>query len=162
VRAALLVTSAVVLVCVGVASAQTPPFTPIPPTVPRPVGERVPTAARFLKIAWTRPGRHPILITDRAEVLAVAHILDQLPVEGKGVCSEGFILGPPTVSFKFLRSRNGPGIATAREAAHQNYGVAWCVPTLFSIPGHRTLRLEGGSYLLTEAAKILHRNLNAA
>lgn len=109
-----------------------------------------------------QPGRHPILITDRAEVQAVAAVLNELPVEGKGVCSQGFIVGPSRISFVFQRSRNSPGLATARDAAHQNFGLAWCVPTLFSISGHTTLRLEGGSYLLNRAAKILHRNLSPA
>ena len=61
------------------------PFAPVPRTVSRPAGEQIATTARVPKISWTQPGRKPILITDRAQIRSVAHIIDELPVEGSGV-----------------------------------------------------------------------------
>jgi hypothetical protein len=95
-----------------------------------------------------------------SQIRRVAHIIDELPAEGSGECAEGFITGPPTISFVFLHSRKGLVLARARQAAQQIYGIAWCVPTLFHVRHDRSLDLEGGSYLVKQAAKILHRKLS--
>jgi hypothetical protein len=89
----------------------------------------------------------------------VARILDALPAEGQGICAEGFIQGPPTITFSFRAAATGPTLAEASQAARQKFGVAWCVPTTFTVRGRRPLRLEGGSYLLKRAGQILGRRL---
>jgi hypothetical protein len=134
------------------------PVVPIAPTVPRPTAELVPPAAHALRISWTQPGRRPLLLTDDNKVRAVARILNALPAEGPGVCSEGFIEGPPTITFSFL-SQAGRVLATAHEAARQTFTNAWCIPITFSVRPHRTIRLEAAGYFLSRAAKILRVKL---
>jgi hypothetical protein len=136
-----------------------PPFTPIAPVVARSSGDVVPRTARVLEISWIGTNRHPILVTNRTAVSRVAQLVNELPQEGQGACSEGFAEGPPTIRFSFRRTTWARALATATLAALQGYEVAWCIPSVFSARGHRPIRLEGGGYLLKRAGKILRRNL---
>lgn len=149
-----------VVASVGIASAKSP-FTPIPPIVHRSQDNEVPRAARVLEISWTQVGRRSIVVRNTAAVRHVAQVVNELPEEGKGQCAEGFLEGPPKITFSFRGDRHGPALATATQAARQNDGIGWCIPTTFSALGHPMIRLEGGSYLLKRASAILGRDLNA-
>jgi hypothetical protein len=143
-----------------VGTAHSSPVIPIAPTVPRRAGDLVPRGTRMLRISWTQPGRRPLLVTRLESVRAVARILDTLPVEGPGECSQGFITGPPTITFSFLPSRRGHALATASEAARQTFTNAWCSPIAFSVRHHGTIRLEAAGYFLRQAAKYLRLKLS--
>jgi hypothetical protein len=145
---------------IGAAFASSP-FRPIGSVVSRPAAEYVPRTARLLTISWSPAARHSIRVTDPRKVAQIARVLNSLPAEGPGQCSQGFIEGPPTMTFSFRTSRTGPTLAKASQAAHQDFGVAWCVPTTFAVRGRRQIRLEGGSYLLNRAQQILGRSLSA-
>jgi hypothetical protein len=142
-----------------VGTTQNSPVVPIAPTVPRPSGQLVPRAAHILRISWTQPGRHPLLVTSAQKVLAVARTLNALPVEGPGICSEGLVEGPPTITFSFMSAPHGRVLATAHEAARQTFTNAWCIPITFSAREHRTIRLEAAGYFLKQAATILRLKL---
>lgn len=145
-------------VTVGAPALAKVPFQAIPPVIPRSASAMVPRSATSLRISWNGAKNRSITITNRQRSRKLASIINALPQEGAGICSEGFIEGPPTIRFRFLNAR-GVTVASASEVDSSAFVVAWCVPTLFSRPGQRTIRLEGGGFLLKQAEKILHRGL---
>ncbi len=134
------------------------PFAPEGSVTHQSSADRIPQRAVVLKISWIGAKRRPIIITHRLRVQRVAHVLAELPKELPGECSQGLTFGPPTIRFTF-RSGDGQILATAAQAALQNFGIAWCLPTKLSVGARAPIRLEGGSYLLAQAGTILGRNL---
>lgn len=128
-------------------------------------GARVPSSARVLRITWDstskrHPGRHSILVTDVAKVRRIAQVVDGLPV-ATGFCSEGGInLGPPTISFAFLRTPKGRVLAKTTSLNNTYTDFSQCIWTRFSVRGHKRPFLYGGGYLITKAEKILRRTLH--
>jgi hypothetical protein len=147
------------MLTLGVASARAP-FTPIPPTVPRAPGDVVPRAARLLRISWDAHGHHTVVVETVAKVNRIARLVNQLPVEGSGECSQGFELGAPTITFAFLHELKGPVLAKLSGPDSTKFPVAWCIPFGFSVHGHKRVPVEGGGYLIKRAEKILDRRLH--
>jgi hypothetical protein len=114
--------------------------------------ERVPRAARVLKISWWQAGRHRVVVTNVTKVRRVAGVVDALPLNGPGICSEGFL--PPNISFSFRASVNGPVLARALGVLNPFPG-AFCMPTPFWVRGHGTQLLVEDSSLLVAAHRIL-------
>jgi hypothetical protein len=138
-----------------------PPFQPIPPVVSRATNDFVPNSARRVAISWTGPRRRGTLnVKKPAQVERLVRLLNSLPQEGSGQCSEGFIEGPPSISFSFHSAR-GQLLGRATEINSSQFQVAWCVPTTFFRPGHHAVRLEGGGFFLNAARRLLRRSLGS-
>ena len=135
------------------------PFTPEGSVTRQSSQDHVPSQGTVLRISWTGAKRQSITITNASQVRRVAHTLGELPKESQGACAERFISGPPTIEFAF-RTPAGRGVATASQAAFQNWGIAWCVPTQLSVQDHAPVRLEGGSYFFAQAEAVLRRDLS--
>ena len=138
----------------GIAIARAP-FKAIPPTVPRPAGDYIPTTARFLRVSWSGKCSQTIIVSNGGQVARIARLVNELPAEGSGGCSEGFIEGPPTITFTFLGGDKRQVLAKATGWDSTMSSVAWCVPTTLAVRHHKRLLLEGGGYLIAHAEKIL-------
>ena len=104
------------------------PFVAIPPTVRRDAYDTVPSAAKGMEISWTGSGDHRLVVTDEGKVRRLARLLNALPEEGFGVCSEGFVDVQPSITFRFT-GVGGKVLARAIEFSSSPLPVAWCVPT---------------------------------
>ena len=133
-------------------------FAPIAPVVARPSHDFVASSARSVVISWSGPHRGTLRVQAPARVRRLSQLLNSLPEEGKGECAEGLMQGPPFITFAF-RDAAGRLVARATEINSSEYPVAWCVPTTFLAPGRRSIRLEGGGYLLKRARQLLGRSL---
>lgn len=119
--------------------------------------ERVPRRVGVLRIAWTQPRHSTLTVTNRPKISAVARAVDHYPLGADVSCSEGFI--PPSITFSFLRSRNGPVLASVRGVTKGAPGAA-CEPTTLRVRGRGTQLLAEDSELLRLVNHILGTKLN--
>jgi hypothetical protein len=119
--------------------------------------ERVPRDIGVLRISWKDPRDPTITVTNRKQINAVAHAVDQYPLGTDGVCSEGFV--PPSITFSFLRSRNGPVLARVSGVSNGVQG-AGCEPSTLWVGGQGTQLLVEDSDLLHTVDHILRTSLN--
>jgi hypothetical protein len=119
--------------------------------------ERVPRDIGVLRISREDPRDPTITVTNRKKISAVAHAVDQYPLGIDAVCSEGVV--PPSITFSFLRSRNGPVLARVSGVSN---GVpdAGCEPSTLWVRGRGTQLLVEDSDLLHKVNHILRTSLN--
>jgi hypothetical protein len=109
--------------------------------------ERVPHDIGVLRISSTNPRDQTITVTNRQQISALARAVDQYPLGANGVCAEGFV--PPSITFSFLRSANGPVLARVSGVTNGAPGAA-CEPSTLWVRG-------SGKQLLVEDSDLLHQ-----
>jgi hypothetical protein len=119
--------------------------------------ERLPRDIGVLRISWTDRRNRTITVTNRKKISAIAHAVDQYPLGADGVCSEGFV--PPSITFSFLRSRNGPVLARVSGVTN-GAPDAGCEPSTLWVRGSGTQLLVEDSDLLHTVNHILRTSLN--
>ena len=118
--------------------------------------ERVPRDAGVLRISWKDSRKPTTMVTNRETIRAVARAVDQYPLSADGVCGEGFV--PPSITFSFLRSRDGPVLARVSGVTN-GAPDAFCEPTLLWVRGRGSQLLVEDSGLLDEVTKSLRTRL---
>jgi hypothetical protein len=119
--------------------------------------ERIPRGIGVLRISWTDSRNPTIVVTNRKRIREVAHAVDQYPLSASGECSEGYV--PPSITFSFLRSRNGPVLARVSGVTH-GFANAFCEPTELWVQGTGNQLLVEDSDLLDEVNEILATRLS--
>jgi hypothetical protein len=140
------------------AVAPTAPFHAIGPVVARKTGDAIPSSVRTIKIAWTGPRRGALRVTARTQVTRTTSLLNALPQEGGGTCSQGDITGPPYITFSFVDGE-GALLGSATEINSTKDPIAYCVPTTFRRAGYSQVELEGGGYFLRHVHGFLRQPL---
>lgn len=120
----------------------------------------VPTQAHALRITWDSPRHRSITVTNERKVGQIAKAVDSLPSEPPPFCSEGVNLGPPSITFAFVRTSKGRVLAQVSGLDETQFPFAACIPFRFRVHGHKVLWLEGGATLIQHAEKILGRRLH--
>jgi hypothetical protein len=109
-----------------------------------------------LEISWTQHRRRTVTVTNAGKVRQVARAVNGMPLNGLGVCAEGFV--PSGIKFFFRSSRRSKVLATVDGVLRPDPG-AFCEPTLLRVRGHRAAWLVEDSSLLNQASRILGRSL---
>lgn len=119
--------------------------------------ERVPHDSGVLRISWTDQHKPAITVTSLKKISAVARAVDQYPLGADGVCSEGWV--PPSITFSFLSSRNGPVLARVTGVTNGAPDAA-CEPSMLWVRGRGTQLLVEDSDLLQKVNRILGTRLH--
>lgn len=127
------------------------------PRLPRPAAERIPTAARILRITAREPLRghgrkasSPITLENGAKLREIAHMIDALPRAQPGTYSCPMDNGS-SVTFTFRARAAGPVLALV------NAQATGCGSVSMEIEGRRYPGLREGSKLIRKVEKLLGR-----
>ncbi len=126
-------------------------------TLPRPPGERVPSSARVLRVTRSALAGWPpplaLTVTDRAQIRALARMLDRLEIVQDVAIACPALFPAPMVTFTFRAQADGPMLARARMASDGPAGE--CSPISFSVGGHRRPALLAFPAFLRKAGHLL-------
>jgi hypothetical protein len=129
---------------------------------PRPQAQKIPSAARVLRITIRNSGQSrpsvSLTVTKRAQVREIARIVDGLPIVGSPFpvpihCPA--IPASPVVRFVFRASVNGRVLARVRELAETPVDAGLCEAGSLTVRGHHEPGLANGGRLLREAGRLL-------
>jgi hypothetical protein len=134
--------------------------------VPRPAGERIPHAARFLEVTVRRPPNvslsSDVLVTNPAKVRRIASLIDGLEPMQPGVFDCTGELEDPVVTFTFRSAPGGPVLARATQIVERGAtgtGTSSsgdpCEPMTLTIKGRTRNPLLDGDRVVHAAQRLL-------
>ncbi|HEX3690353.1 MAG TPA: hypothetical protein VHV28_11665 [Solirubrobacteraceae bacterium] len=129
--------------------------------IPRPAGERVPSAARLLEVTVARPGRPPagdVTVTRAGEVRRMASLIDGLQTEQPGAFDCTGRAVDPVATFTFRAEPAPPArrvLARATQIIEPSPRGGYCEPMTFTVKGRPQTPLVGGAGVVRAAQRLL-------